>query len=239
MNIAKETDEPRGGGGVGRRRRFFCFLARSERVGAGGETQKASSAESERKRKRRGEELVLLCRVDWMNSKWGGVRGGTKTDGPEVAETGRAKERSRVGRSIRAGRRQKTRLLRITFTSHRRNFYRIARPAEVLQQWYRLPSSSSSSRCSCLQTQQQKHKLNSVPISRYCCCCFFGACSRQCSIRHLPQVLSFIEWPTSTGIECSLTSLTGLYQHFMSCSLLISHYVFRSAIGRLAGYSGH
>lgn len=69
-----------------------------------------------------------------MNSKWGGVRGGTKTDGPEVAETGRAKERSRVGRSIRAGRRQKTRLLRITFTSHRRNFYRIARPAEVLQQ---------------------------------------------------------------------------------------------------------
>ena len=64
MNMAKETDEPRGGGGGGRRRRFFCFLARSERVGAGGETQKASSAESERKRKRRGEELVLLCRVD-------------------------------------------------------------------------------------------------------------------------------------------------------------------------------
>ena len=216
MNIAKETDEPRGGGGVGRRRRFFCFLARSERVGAGGETQKASSAESERKRKRRGEELVLLCRVDWMNSKWGGVRGGTKTDGPEVAETGRAKERSRVGRSIRAGRRQKTRLLRITFTSHRRNFYRIARPAEVLQQWYRLPSSSSSSRCSCLQTQQQKHKLNSVPISRYCCCCSFlvravgnaasDICRKSCrssSDRRRPELnVHLLLWPVCINISC-------------------------------------
>ena len=100
-----------------RRGRFFCFLARRDGAWMGSKKRRVRNR-SQRKR----EEGAPVHRVDWMNSETGrGWRGGTR----EKRQTGRGGARSRrhwradgsvgetnprVGRSIRAGRRQKTRL---------------------------------------------------------------------------------------------------------------------------------